>query len=196
MFDRPAARLARAVFLDRDGTLIRDRQYDFRPDALELVPGAGPALRRLRAAGFRLVVVTNQSGVARGYFDEAAVRAVHRRLAALLAVAGAPLDACYYCPHHPAGPVSRYAVDCACRKPRPGLLLGAAADLAIDLARSWMVGDIWDDCRAGAAAGCRTVLVSATEPPPGPGDPPAIRVHDLAGAARAILTAERTGHAA
>jgi histidinol-phosphate phosphatase family protein len=116
-------------------------------------------VRRLHQQGYLLVVVTNQAGVALGKFEERALHAVERRLRELLADAGAALTAMYWCPHFPGGSVSRYAIDCTCRKPNPGLLWKAARDHDIDLSRSWMVGDILDDVEAGRRAGCRTVLL-------------------------------------
>jgi len=106
-----------------------------------------------------VVVVTNQAGVARGYFPESRVADVHTRLSALLAERGARIDAYYHCPHHPTAGIGRYRVDCNCRKPKPGLLIAAAHELDINLSRSWMIGDKSCDAGAGRAAGCRTVLV-------------------------------------
>ncbi|HEY8520959.1 MAG TPA: HAD family hydrolase [Gammaproteobacteria bacterium] len=153
------AALRPAVFFDKDGTLIEDVPYNVAVDRVRLAPGAERALPALARAGFALVVVSNQSGVARGFFAEADVRAVGRRLAALFAELGARLDGFYWCPHHPEGAVPRYRRECACRKPRPGLLLRAAGDLGLDLRASWLVGDILDDIEAGRRAGCRTVLL-------------------------------------
>jgi D-glycero-D-manno-heptose 1,7-bisphosphate phosphatase len=156
-----------ALFLDRDGTLVQPRHYPSRPRDLQLCEGVGPELRLLHLAGFRLVVITNQSGIARGYFTEADLRRMHRHLARQLRRCGARLDAVYHCPHHPDGMIPELAVLCSCRKPRPGLVLRAAADLDLDVSRSWFVGDILDDVEAGNRAGCRTVLVDlGTEPPP------------------------------
>lgn len=148
-----------AVFLDRDGTLIEEVNYLSRVDQVRLIPGAAAAVRRLNDAGARVVVVTNQAGVARGYFPEDRVAEVHARLSAVLAEQGARVDAYYHCPHHATEGVGAYKLDCDCRKPRPGMLLTAARDLGLDLSRSWMVGDKVCDLKAGAAAGCRTVLV-------------------------------------
>ncbi len=148
-----------AVFLDRDGTLVEPRHYPCRPEHLRLYPTLGPALRRLRRAGFRLVMVTNQSGLARGYFTTDDLEQMHAHLAAELARWDVRLDATYYCPHHLDGVVASLAVVCECRKPRPGLLLRAAAELDLDLRRSWLVGDILDDVEAANRAGCPGVLV-------------------------------------
>ena len=159
--------LAPAVFLDRDGTLSEPYHYPSRPEHLRLYAGLGAPLATLQRAGFRLVVITNQSGVARGYFSEADLARMHAHLRTALAAQGATLDAIYHCPHHPAGVIPELAMRCDCRKPAPGLPLRAARELQLDLARSWFVGDILDDIEAGARAGCRTVLVDqGTEPLP------------------------------
>lgn len=162
---RPAARGARparpprpprpwAVFLDRDGTLLRLVPYLRDPERARLYRDTVAALRLLRAAGARLVVVTNQAGVARGLMTRADVARVNQRLMALLAVEGVWLDAIEVCPHHP-----DFTGPCRCRKPAPGLLTRAARRLGLDLARSWMVGDGPGDLEAGEAAGTRTALV-------------------------------------
>lgn len=148
-----------AVFLDRDGTIMREAEYLADPAGVELLPGAAEGIRLLRQAGFAAVVTSNQSGVARGYFDEVAVKRVNARLAELLAAAGAQLDGIYYCPHYPAGSVAAYARACDCRKPAPGMLLAAARDLGLDLGRSWVVGDKLADIEFGANQGLKTVLV-------------------------------------
>ncbi|MBE7549555.1 MAG: HAD family hydrolase [Anaerolineales bacterium] len=149
-----------AVFLDKDGTLIEDVPYNVNPDLIRLTPGVVETLPALHAAGYRLFVISNQSGVARGYFPEAALLAVEARLRDLLAQINAPLSGFYYCPHHPDGSVPAYAVACACRKPAPGLLHQAAAEHHLNLERSWFVGDILDDVEAGRRAGCRTILLA------------------------------------
>ncbi len=148
-----------AVFLDRDGTLVYPSHYPSRPEQLRLYEDIGPELCRLQRMGYRLVVITNQSGIARGYFDEAALQRMHAYLTDELAKVGVHLDGIYYCPHHPAGVVEPFATSCACRKPQPGMLLRAANELNIDLRHSWFVGDILDDVEAGNRAGCRTILV-------------------------------------
>jgi len=148
-----------AVFLDRDGTIIEDVGYLRDLSQIDVLPWAPDAIRRLNDAGFAVVVITNQSGVARGYFDEAHVQATHRALDAALAPHGARIAAYYYCPHYPLAADARYGIDCDCRKPAAGLLRRAAADLGIDLTRSWMVGDWWRDVQAGSGAGTRTILI-------------------------------------
>lgn len=149
----------RAVFLDRDGTLVEARHYPSRPEELVLCADVGPELAALQAAGFRLAVVTNQAGIAHGYFTEADLTAMHLHLRRELAAFGVRLDAIYACPHHQEGTVAPFNVACDCRKPAPGMLLRAADELGVDLARSWLVGDVLDDVEAGHRAGCRTVLV-------------------------------------
>ncbi|MCZ7572107.1 MAG: HAD family hydrolase [Ardenticatenaceae bacterium] len=157
----------RAIFLDRDGTLVHPRHYPSRPEELHLYDGIRPELRRLQAAGFRLVMITNQSGIARGYFTEGDLQRMHEHLAGELARFGVSLDAIYYCPHHPDGVIPELAIRCLCRKPQPGMLRRAAAELDLDLERSWFIGDILDDVEAGNRAGCRTILVDlGTEPLP------------------------------
>jgi D-glycero-D-manno-heptose 1,7-bisphosphate phosphatase len=148
-----------AVFLDKDGTLIDDVPFNVDPARVVLARGAGDALRALKMHGFLLIVVSNQSGVAMGRFSLQALAGVERRIQELLAPSGVAVDAFYYCPHLPQAANVRYAVRCLCRKPQPGLLRRAARDFGIDLARSWLVGDILDDVEAGNRAGCRTVLV-------------------------------------
>ena len=156
-----------AIFLDRDGTLVHPRHYPSRPDDLILYDGIGPALAALQRAGFRLVVVTNQSGIARGYFTEADLTRMHDHLTSQLARFDVRLDGIYFCPHHPDGVVPSLATHCSCRKPQAGMVAAAARDLAIDPGRSWFVGDILDDVEAGNRAGCRSVLVDlGTEPVP------------------------------
>lgn len=183
----------RAVFLDKDGTLVRDVPYNVDPGRIELLPGAAEALATLVRAGFALVVVSNQSGVARGYFEEAALAGVERRLRELLDPTSAPLLGCYFCPHHPEGTAPSYAIACVCRKPRPGLLLRAAADHGIDLDQSWLVGDILHDIEAGRRAGCRTVLIdngNETEWRRSALRTPHAAVAGLGDAARVILAAD------
>lgn len=150
---------APAVLLDKDGTLVESSVYDVDPSRVRLLPGVPEGMRLLKAAGYRLVVVSNQPGVARGKFTEEELQTVAGALEVLLEATGAPLDGFFYCPHHPEGTVGHYAVECLCRKPRPGLIQRAARDLDLALDRSWMVGDVLDDVEAGNRAGCRTVLI-------------------------------------
>ncbi len=149
----------RAVFLDRDGTLVHPRHYPSRPEDLLLYHNIGPGLRDLQRAGYRLVVITNQSGIARGYFTVADLQWMHEHLCRELQQLGVQLDAIYHCPHHPEGIIPELAIRCGCRKPQPGMLLQAAADLELDLQHCWFVGDILDDVEAGNRAGCHTILV-------------------------------------
>jgi rfaE bifunctional protein kinase chain/domain len=184
-----------AVFLDKDGTLIFDTPYNVDPNLMRLTPGALEALRALHQAGFLLIVVSNQSGVARGYFPEAALGPVEVRMQALLAEAGVSLADVLWCPHHPDGTVCQYAVRCDCRKPAPGLLLRAAREHGIDLKRSWMIGDILHDIEAGRRAGCRTILLDVgneTEWDLSPERTPDTVAADLREAAEVILRGDLT----
>jgi len=149
----------RAVFLDRDGTIIEEVGYLDRPERVELFPWTIDAVRVLNRAGLAVVLVSNQSGVARGFFTEDVVDAVHQRMADLLAEGGARIDAYYYCPHHPDGKVPQYAQICDCRKPGRGLVDRAARELGIDPAQSFVVGDRWLDVALGRAVGAQSVLV-------------------------------------
>jgi histidinol-phosphate phosphatase family protein len=179
-----------AVFLDKDGTLIEDVPYNIDPARIRLTAGAGDALRRLHAAGYRLIVVSNQSGVAHGYFAEEPLAGVEARLRELLASEGVPLDGFDYCPHHPKGSVARYAVACDCRKPAPGMLRRAIDTHGLDETACWFIGDILDDVEAGRRAGCRTILLDnghETEWVMTPWREPHYRADDLAEAAEIIL---------
>ena len=151
--------MKKAIFLDRDGTIIADRGFVHKKEDVELLPGAARAIRMANQAGFLVVVVTNQSGVARGYFTEKEVQALHQHLTEILAQEGARIDAFYYCPHHPEATVEAYRKACSCRKPWPGLILKAARELSIDLTQSWMIGDSPRDVEAGKKAGCKTILL-------------------------------------
>ena len=154
-----------AVFVDRDGTINEERGHVHRVADFRLLPGAVDGLRRLRDAGFALVVVTNQAGIARGLYDEAAYATLTAHLRALLARDGVELDGVYHCPHHPTHGRGALRVACGCRKPAPGMLLRAAAELGLDLARSAIVGDSLGDLEAGRAAGVgRRVLVASGHP--------------------------------
>jgi len=148
-----------AVFLDRDGTINEQMGYINHLDRFVLLPGVGLAISRLNRAGLPVVVISNQSGVARGYFPEELVRLVNRKMVELLSQEGAELDGIYYCPHHPRAEIEAYRRDCHCRKPKPGLLLQAAADLHLDLGRSFVIGDRAEDLETARAVGAKAVLV-------------------------------------
>lgn len=148
-----AAAPRQAAFLDRDGVINRDRAYVSRWEDFEFVPGAVDAMRRLKQAGYALVVVTNQSGIARGYYSEAQYQALTAAMQQALLDAGAAVDAVYHCPHHPKGKVAELAIDCDCRKPAPGMILRAAKELNLSLADSILVGDKPSDIEAARAAG-------------------------------------------
>lgn len=149
----------KAVFWDKDGTLIPDIPYNVDPAKITLYPDTGTSLHRLNVAGYKLIVISNQSGVARGLFAESDLTEVWERIRQLLSPFGVEPDGFYYCPHDPNGTVPLYMQPCSCRKPRPGLLIKAASDYQIDLSQSWMVGDILNDVEAGNRAGCRTILL-------------------------------------
>lgn len=160
--------MKRAVFLDRDGTINEEKEYLYRIEDFEFIPGVPRAIRLLNEAGFFVAVASNQSGVARGFYTEEDVQYLHRHIAGELAKEGARVDAWLYCPHHPQGRGS-YALPCRCRKPLPGMLTEAARRFGIDLESSVMIGDKLADIEAGTAAGCRPILVrtgygSAEEP--------------------------------
>jgi D-glycero-D-manno-heptose 1,7-bisphosphate phosphatase len=150
---------SRAVFLDRDGTLIVDVGYPRDPDDVQLLQGVPEGLRSLRSAGFRLVLASNQSGIGRGIVSKDEARAVHGRFTELLAGQGIELDGAKYCPHAP-------EAGCRCRKPEPGMLLDAARELGLDLEGSWMIGDKASDVEAGRRSGCGgTVLIAPPDTP-------------------------------
>ncbi len=189
----------KAVFLDRDGVINAalynpvegglDSPYtleDFR-----LLPGAAQAIRRINSLGFPAVVVSNQPGVAKGRCDFAFLETLDQRLHWDLGRQGAHLDAIYYCFHHPQAQVLSLRLSCDCRKPEPGLLLRAARELNIDLARSYMVGDLPTDVAAGLAAGCRTILLNDADDPPMNGQRPHFVAVDLAAAVRVIAEGRR-----
>jgi D-glycero-D-manno-heptose 1,7-bisphosphate phosphatase len=149
----------RAVFIDRDGTISEEVGYVNHVTRYRVFPFAAEAVRTLNEAGWLAILVTNQAGVARGYFEESLVGEVHKVLAAELERGGARLDAIYYCPHHPTVGEPPYRLDCDCRKPRPGLILRAASDFRLDLSRCWMVGDRYSDTELARNAGVRSAFV-------------------------------------
>ena len=171
----------RYVLLDRDGTLVRDVGHPHRLEDYELTPGAGAALARLAAAGFRLAIVTNQSGIGRGLFGWPAYERFHARLLADLAAAGVAIDATFVCPHRP-------DEGCGCRKPEPGLLWRARDALGAALGESWVIGDTERDVGAARRAGCRGAVRIGVAAPRVPGDDPfALEARDLAGAVDLIV---------
>ncbi len=149
----------RAVFIDRDKTLMEDTGYVSDPQAVKLLPGVELAIKSLQQARYKIVVVTNQSGIARGMLTEDALEEIHAEMRRQLSEKGVHLDAIYYCPYHPEGTVEQYAKESDLRKPKPGMLLRAAAEMEIDLGDSWMIGDSARDVEAGQRAGCRTIRV-------------------------------------
>lgn len=150
----------RAIFLDKDGTLIEDIPYNVNPDLIRLTSGAVEGLKKLKTKGYLLIVISNQSGIAHGYFQKDAIEQVKGKLTEILGVSEISLDGFFYCPHHPQGVVTSYTMSCNCRKPKPGMLLHAAKDYNINLSQSWMVGDILNDVEAGNNAGCKTILIN------------------------------------
>ncbi len=170
--EQRGADLRRAVFLDRDGVLNRENGFVTSPDEFEILPGVPESLLRLVAADFALVVVTNQSGLARGLFDWRTLHAIHAKLHA---ATGARIDAIFVCPHHPEVGTTQLTRVCPCRKPEPGMLVHAAGALGLDLDRSWLVGDAPRDIEAGQRAGVRTLAVTGPKIPNADAFPPGQR---------------------
>lgn len=179
----------KAVFLDRDGVINRDHAYVHRWEDFEFMPGAIDAMRQLKQAGYALVVVTNQSGIARGYYTEAQYQALTARMQQALAEAGAAVDAVYHCPHHPQGSVATLAMACDCRKPAPGMISRAVQELNLSLVDSILIGDKLSDIEAARAAGVgRAYLVASNSSAPDTaGTPPDGTYADLAGCVAALL---------
>ncbi len=146
-----------AIFIDRDGTINVEKNYLHRVEDWEWIPGSVDAIRAFNNAGFLVIVISNQAGVARGLYSETDIHRLHAHVSSELVRRGARIDAYYYCPHHPGFGKDR---DCTCRKPLPGLILKAQKDFDIDLSNSWMVGDTANDVKAGSAAGVRCILVA------------------------------------
>jgi D-glycero-D-manno-heptose 1,7-bisphosphate phosphatase len=155
---------SKAIFLDRDDTLIEDPGYINSPEQVRLLQGAAQALVQLKQLGYKLIVVSNQSGIARGMFNEDDLAQIHARMKELFAAEGAYLDQIYFCPYHPEGVIEKYRKESDLRKPNPGMLLTAAEEMDIDLSQSWMIGNAYHDTTAGKRVGCRTILLSI---PPG-----------------------------
>jgi D-glycero-D-manno-heptose 1,7-bisphosphate phosphatase len=178
----------KAVFLDRDGVINVEKGYVHRIEEFEILPGVPQAIRLLKESGFLVIVVTNQSGVARGYYSLETVHCLHRHLDTELAAFGTRVDAYYVCPHHPEHGIGDLKVDCSCRKPMPGMLEQAAVDFGIDLSASYMIGDKLTDVAAGLAAGCRPVFLMTGSGGPEEGITDDIPVFSgLLEAARAII---------
>lgn len=150
----------KAVFLDKDGTLIPNVPYNVDPDLISLEDGVIEGLKLLQKAGYIFVVISNQAGVARGYFKIDELKKVEQKIDHLLEKEGIEIEKYYFCPHHINGTVAGYTMACECRKPMPGMILQAAKDLLIATENSWMIGDILNDCEAGNRAGCRTILLN------------------------------------
>jgi D,D-heptose 1,7-bisphosphate phosphatase len=151
--------MRKAVFLDKDGTLIPDIPYNCDPEKITLQPKCVDGLRLLHEIGYQLIVVSNQAGIAHGFFTEGQFVLVLNQLQKILLDADLPIAGFYYCPHHPQAKLAEYREVCDCRKPSPGLLLRAARQHHIDLSKSWMIGDILNDVEAGNRAGCRSILI-------------------------------------
>jgi histidinol-phosphate phosphatase family protein len=173
----------RAVFLDRDGTMAKDVHYCRRPEDFQLFPDTAKAIRLLNKHGFKVIIITNQSGIARGYFTGEILSEIHRKMKEELAREGARVDAIYYCPHHPDD-------NCLCRKPKPALLFQAAKKYNIDLTQSYVLGDLMIDVGLGKAGGCRTVLIDANRQVDEDLKPDAI-VPDILKGVKAILVMEK-----
>ena len=150
----------KAFFFDRDGTLIKDTHFLSSLDKVEILPGVIELCRTIQAANFKLIVVSNQSGVARGFFDEEFVCCTHKYLSEIFAKQGVFFDKFYFCPHHPEGKIKQYRCTCSCRKPAPGMLIEAANEFNLDLKKSFMVGDKDLDLQVGIAAGCRSFNIN------------------------------------
>jgi D,D-heptose 1,7-bisphosphate phosphatase len=152
--------MTKAIFIDKDGTLIKNVPYNVNINLIQFEEHVADALQLLQAAGYQLIIITNQPGIAFSYYTEEAVQQVYQFLQKALLQQGVQLNGFYYCPHHRQGSNRLYTRECNCRKPLPGMLLQAATELDLDLENSWMIGDILDDTEAGNRAGCRTILLN------------------------------------
>jgi D-glycero-D-manno-heptose 1,7-bisphosphate phosphatase len=150
----------KAVFLDRDGVITQDPpHYAHRIDQLELIEGSGSAIKMLNDAEFKVIVITNQSGVAKGLYNDNDIEIFNQAMIEKLVHVNAHIDTIYYCPHHPDAVVKKYRIDCNCRKPKPGMLIEGGKKYNIDFKSSFLVGDKWSDIDAGRSVGCKTILV-------------------------------------
>lgn len=186
----------KAVFLDKDGTLIIDVPYNVDHTLVELVNDCVDGLKTLQQNGYLLILVTNQAGIAYGYFEENRLQAVKNKIVTLLANYGITLNGFYYCPHHPGGIIGQFTKNCSCRKPMPGMLLTAANEMDIDLMSSWMIGDILNDIEAGNRAGCRSILIdngNETEWQTGAFRRPFAKVNSINEAANQIMSGFKYG---
>ncbi len=150
----------KAVFIDKDGTLIENVPYNVNPKLIQFTDGMKEGLKLLSQAGYKLIIISNQSGIARGKFKEEELLSLGDHLCKKLEKMGVPIAGFYYCPHHPGGKIEQYSINCFCRKPNPGMLFQASRDHSINLAESWMVGDILDDMEAGRRTECRTIMIN------------------------------------
>lgn len=158
--DKAGGVMRKAIFIDKDGTLIRNVPYNVNPTLIELEESAAEALNALKRNDYLIIVVSNQSGIAHGYFKQTDLEKVVERIQQLLGEWNVAIDAFYFCPHHPDGSEGEYSRLCDCRKPQPGLILRAAIDHSIDLSESWMIGDILHDVEAGNKCNCKTILIN------------------------------------
>ena len=178
--------MERAVFLDRDGVIIEDVGYLNECSRIKFLPRVSEAIKLLNKNGFKVIIVTNQAGVARGYFTEETVEEINRNTQESLAKQGAYIDKIYYCPHHIEGIVEEYRKDCHCRKPNPGMIEEAAAEFGIDLKNSFVIGDKITDIEAGHRAGCKTILLASESPPNKEGETTLMPNHVVAGLYKAV----------
>ena len=185
--------MEKAIFIDKDGTLIQDIPYNADPEKIRLEHRAAEALKRWRSHGYLIIVISNQSGIAKGKFSTHDLDGAVAKVKSLLALEGASIDDFYYCPHHKKGIIEEFTADCDCRKPKPGLIVKAANEWNVDLHSSWMIGDILNDVEAGNQAGCRTILIdngNETEWQLTETRTPLFIVSDLGRAAEKILQVE------
>ena len=155
--------MERAVLLDRDGTIIQDVGYLDSCDKVKFLPRVSKAIKLLNKSGFKVIVITNQAGVARGYFTEETVKEINKYIRESLAEQGAVIDMIYYCPHHIEGTIEEYKKECYCRKPEPGMIEEAVRAFGIDLENSFVIGDKISDIEAGCRTGCKTILLAGEE---------------------------------